>query len=816
MRWVKGQFGLLTRSNSTCSGDRGDPLGDFYDQMISCAIIMSLMVLIQGFGIYWWKRVVNAKYYKQQASRVTRGPPFDVAELGIDLLPVEVDKDQSLATAQMEPGLACISSATAEEGEAGTASVATVTSDMVAVAEVATVAVAMAVVATENVAEAEPTEPPIRHLKSGSSSTGPLVAEAEPPEPPPRRLKTKSSSSRPLVAEAEPPEPPPRRLNKPGSSSTGPLDPRVVRNSLIDGQGESKTLAKTAADDGLTAQSVISAVFERIDESTIVEAFAKADTDNSGFIEISEMRRLLRDVDSTMTESELLAVFAACDTSDDGRITLVELLRAKNKASAYIRHQSSHDEAAPPTPTRRRRSNKGAHAEIRAPSPPPRRRKTQVSAPETPPPSPPEVNGEAASDTTCGPASNRTLKRQDTLTTSLANSSAVEGELRKFIPFPRSLVAPHVPIFAFGILLTGCVESSVAVLASKQAQECGASRLWPAATVLVFVFVILCLLFAKILHLYMRHRSSLWQPAENLALTDAEKKVQDPLLKYVQVSFYMSVGLNGAVDRSRGEFVRPDDEIEEPARTERLLAKPIDLFPTTSADALDQLGSYVARSSGGSIFGIMFDLSALVIQVAIVTLTGIFDSLDAGSSAAHAQVVAILCLQVAFCVLTFTANPAMDRFDGVLTAIQFGLEGTALALLLASKEKAAFGVLLVALLAPVGVILYDGIATKIIAMNSQGEKVGCKACLENLWAVGIAAYNVTFTLMGINPPGGSAIDTLDATVAEEGELCEALGTQVTKSFTASLPARGKLSIRRANPRPSVNTESDSDTDLGWI
>ena len=112
------------------------------------------------------------------------------------------------------------------------------------------------------------------------------------------------------------------------------------------------------------------AVLGRIDESTIVEAFANADTDKSGFLEIGEMQRVLQNVDSTLTESEMKAVFADCDTSGDGRISLAEFLQAKKKSSISLRRQPSSEEV-PPSPSRSQSTARAPEAALPSPPPPP-------------------------------------------------------------------------------------------------------------------------------------------------------------------------------------------------------------------------------------------------------------------------------------------------------------------------------------------------------------------------------------------------------------------------------------------------------------
>ena len=64
----------------------------------------------------------------------------------------------------------------------------------------------------------------------------------------------------------------------------------------------------------------------------ILEAFAKADADGGGALEVAELRQVLRTLNSAVTEDEVQAIFARCDPSGDGHVTLAELLKAKRQA----------------------------------------------------------------------------------------------------------------------------------------------------------------------------------------------------------------------------------------------------------------------------------------------------------------------------------------------------------------------------------------------------------------------------------------------------------------------------------------------------
>ena len=73
------------------------------------------------------------------------------------------------------------------------------------------------------------------------------------------------------------------------------------------------------------------------------------------------------------------------------------------------------------------------------------------------------------------------------------------------------------------------------------------------------------------------------------------------------------------VKRMRGSFELPDDELAEPARTERLLARPCALHHATASDAFTALSqTVIGRSSGGALVGMLYDWIALTVRHRLV------------------------------------------------------------------------------------------------------------------------------------------------------------------------------------------------------
>ena len=425
-----------------------------------------------------------------------------------------------------------------------------------------------------------------------------------------------------------------------------------------------------------------------------------------------------------------------------------------------------------------------------------------------PPPSPPPSPGPPGSLKRM--PSSAQLRRQSTVNGLVRRGASFDNLLnasvgvydadrpREFIPLPASLCFPNLFTFAFGLLLTGVLETSIAVLSSIELRESRSSGRWQAVLVLVFIVCYTLLFLLKIVHLYVRHRSEVWQAEEPLA-REAAYALEDPLMKFLQLKVGARITTKtGLVDRSRGEFSPPDKEVEEPARTERMLASPFRIFPSVSADALDQLGLYLGRATGDGILGITYDWVAQMVQLIIVALTAL--NLEEGSGAAHTQVVAITILQLGLGIWTIFFGLSVDRIEGLTTASQFILEGTATWLLLAGgMENQAFILLITSVLLPVVVLLYDTLIVTIIGALLSKEKISCKTCLESAWAIGLAAFGVVYAFLGIDPPGTitSVLENVDAVYAEEQEGVQAIEKHAKAQLTGSSlsPRLIKLSQR---------------------
>jgi hypothetical protein len=119
-----------------------------------------------------------------------------------------------------------------------------------------------------------------------------------------------------------------------------------------------------------------------------------------------------------------------------------------------------------------------------------------------------------------------------------------------------------------------------------------------------FVLGVLLLLWAQLVVFLHRHARLLWVPQK---VPTTPKEVEDPALRLVSTLRQRVWGWLGshespALHRAKGAFItlgRRKHESTEPERTERLLAKPLLLFPRCAADAYESVAVTVLYKSRG-------------------------------------------------------------------------------------------------------------------------------------------------------------------------------------------------------------------------
>ena len=266
-------------------------------------------------------------------------------------------------------------------------------------------------------------------------------------------------------------------------------------------------------------------------------------------------------------------------------------------------------------------------------------------------------------------------------------------EAVKFKPLPGIFIFPNMLTLCFSIFLTGLVGKSVALILDDTTTCTVGQCRWPGIVILILISLFMLTGFVQLFHFWWFYSKSWkWRKPEDIS------EVHDPLYMLVtKVRLRcVPVRIRGqsfvVLDRLRGEFAKADADIAEPQRTERLLAKPVRVFHSFPADAIDGMKLlWLSRASGSyGIFGAFYVWSLLLVQLFIAVLSGVGPSLEQGSLEATVQVYTMLSLQWAVVLYALLGGPSADRIDNIVITVQYTVEGTS-TLLLILQDKVPVG-----------------------------------------------------------------------------------------------------------------------------
>ena len=262
----------------------------------------------------------------------------------------------------------------------------------------------------------------------------------------------------------------------------------------------------------------------------------------------------------------------------------------------------------------------------------------------------------------------------------------------KFFPFPAFCRWPTLPVFVGLCCMTGIIKNGVAILAVGGAPL---EVMAIAIGSLSLAAALMALLWMQLILFSRRHRRSMWTP-EKPAITPHE--VADPALRLVstvrqrilsskvinddgsvrRISRRSSRRMDSkpALNRNRGAFGSSNKkETEEPARTERLLARPFVLFSRVGPDAMESIAITVLfKCRGDRAHSMAYHLTKLLAQLTVVALASCGTALAMDSVEAHALVFTTLSIQTGIAAWIFCACPSIDRIDNLVQALSWGIE----------------------------------------------------------------------------------------------------------------------------------------------
>ena len=325
-------------------------------------------------------------------------------------------------------------------------------------------------------------------------------------------------------------------------------------------------------------------------------------------------------------------------------------------------------------------------------------------------------------------------------TTLVAAAVSLNTKVKKkrltFYPFPALLRWPTVPAFVCICCLTGILQGGVASI-----MLCGATATNVGAVVLVAA--LMCVLWSQLIVFHRRHREAMWRPEKP---AQSSRDVTDPalrLLSAVRQSVYTNQGRRNsarlermpALHRVRGGFAKEEDETKEPARTERLLAAPLRLYPKAGADTYESLAvTVIFKCRGDSRPAVAYHMSRLSAQLLAGLLTGVGAATAEGSTASYALVFSVLAVQAGVFGWIVSQCPSLDRIDNLVQVISWGGETAATSLLVFASlvdsssrqrdlELAALVLALVAMALPIAKLLYECVVAPLGGL----VLIGCSA-----------------------------------------------------------------------------------------
>jgi hypothetical protein len=204
------------------------------------------------------------------------------------------------------------------------------------------------------------------------------------------------------------------------------------------------------------------------------------------------------------------------------------------------------------------------------------------------------------------------------------------------------------------------------------------------------------------------------------------------------------------IDRTTGEYTKPELDTAEPERTERLLQQPFALFPSNASDAYEAINMFcIARATGLSFWTFAYD-TLLFVGAQLLALTFGLEELAKREGVETQQAFLVLFLQWGMFVYILCLRPSIDRIENAQSGLQFAAEGLATFLLLLpalmdypveSAGAVSFLVSLTAVGIPMFMIIYDSFFCPLLATAlAAGGIVACIAgtlttCMENIQAI---------------------------------------------------------------------------------
>ena len=162
----------------------------------------------------------------------------------------------------------------------------------------------------------------------------------------------------------------------------------------------------------------------------------------------------------------------------------------------------------------------------------------------------------------------------------------------------------------------------------------------------------------------------------------------NPPVHAAPASYPLATGGRGFRDRKSGAWSINVADVEEPERTERLLAAPFALRRSRTGDTWQTFeGFLMFRVNGDNQLSSYYRLLVIGVNITFGVLSGLQSLLPASSVAALVQTALILVLQLGMSIVCFVCLPDADRVISRFAGSQFCVEGLSTGALLFAEVR---------------------------------------------------------------------------------------------------------------------------------
>jgi hypothetical protein len=351
----------------------------------------------------------------------------------------------------------------------------------------------------------------------------------------------------------------------------------------------------------------------------------------------------------------------------------------------------------------------------------------------------------------------------------------------KYKAFPAVFVFPGMLLVVCKLFVTGLVSNAMNLSMNMSPQEACEATTCKLVSVgsLSGVLVYALLGWVTITDCACRFRTSSWKAASPPETPDAAK---DPFFRLLNRVRRRALGYGRTrvvTDRALGKFTKPKGDLREPERTERLLRQFFFLRRHHCADTLDAYQfAFFPRSNGVRAVNMFFDHGGMTVQLVIAVLSGVGQSLTAGTNLATLQVAATCTLQVLFALFCLVCLPSRDKADACMVGVQFLIESVRTGLLLLqlpipdaanALQEVSYNLSLVAIGVPLVRFFYDGVIVQLITLH-RGDKLNVRAAAVGMIAFLTLAMSFAMKYLGMSADHVADANTASRTAVESAKL----------------------------------------------